>query len=316
VAAVSSRLWVRLAVAALALATTLAAQARLPRPAPAAESAPLVPTPDSARTASLGYEALVSDFYWLRAVQLVGNDGARSVAQAPLIGKLTAVVVGLDPWVDHPYRFAALWMSDNPESRAEADRLLERGIAYHPDEWRNRFYLSFNRFFYEGDAKAAARELEPAVQMPGAPIYLGRLLARLQAEGGDLDASEAFLHALLRHAPDEWHKAEYEKALDEIRTERGARFLEQARLVYRQRTGRDIDSVEELTEGRDAVLSELPPEPHGWEWVLDADTGEIESSYYGHRYRLNFQDGRTREAGRFREGTVRRAAAGKGGGRR
>jgi hypothetical protein len=312
VAAVSSRLGIRLGVAALALGATLAAQARLPQSAPGADGAPLVPSPGSARLASLGYDALVSDFYWLRAVQLVGDDGAFSVAQAPLIGRLTAVVVGLDPWVDHPYRFAALWMSDNPKSRAEADRLLERGIAYHPRDWRDRFYLSFNRLFYEGDADAAARELAPAVGLPGAPLYLGRLLARLRAQGGDLDAAESYLRALLLHAPDEWHKVEYEKALDEIQTERRARYLDQARAVYRERTGHDIQRIQDLAGGPDAVIAELPPEPHGWEWMLDPRTGDIESSYYRHRYRLQFQDGSAHTGGgHFRRGADQRVDAGK-----
>ncbi|MEN8185253.1 MAG: hypothetical protein ABFS46_22245 [Myxococcota bacterium] len=39
------------------------------------------------------------------------------------------------------------------------------------------------------------------------------------------------------------------------------------------------------------MLPALPPELHGWEWVLDPDSGRIVSSYYGKRYQLHFQGG-------------------------
>ncbi len=34
------------------------------------------------------------------------------------------------------------------------------------------------------------------------------------------------------------------------------------------------------------MLNRLPPEPHGWEWVLDEPSGRIISSYIGFRYEL------------------------------
>ena len=76
------------------------------------------------------------------------------------------------------------------------------------------------------------------------------------------------------------------KGLDEIETERRARRLDAARAEFQRRQGRDIEQVEDLVRVPPAVLRRLPPEPHGWEWVLDADSGQIVSSYVGHRYRL------------------------------
>jgi hypothetical protein len=310
VASVSSRLVVRFAVAALAFGVTLSAQARLPVPAPAQQSAPFVPEPGGARVAALGFDSLLSDFYWLRAVQLVGGERGSLRAAGPLIGRLVDVVVGLDPWVDHPYRFAAVWISEVPEALPTADRLLERGIAYHPLDWRNRFYLSFNLFYYQRDAAAAARELEPAVGMPGAPSYLGRLFARLRAQDGDLDVIVAYLQTLLRNAPDEWHRADYAKALDEVETERRARLLDQARELYRQRTGRDIERVADLASpARDAVMPELPTDLHGGEWVIDPE-GRIVSSYYGHRYEINDENRVARTSHGLHQGQKQAAAAG------
>lgn len=304
----------RLVVAAAALVATLSAHARIPPdPIVTASGAEILPKAETAHLASLGFDAVLADLYWLRAVQVVGREQGQLGSHATLLADLSELVVALDPWVDHPYRFAALWVSEFPETVAAANRILERGIAYHPLDWRNRFYLSFNHFFYRGDMRAAARELEPALGLAGAPRYLGRLLARLRSETDSLDAAADYLAQLVESAPDGYARAEYEKALDEIETERRARLLDAARELHRARHGRDIAAVEDLVSGPDPVLPALPPELHGWGWVLDAETGRIESAYYGHRYRLHLNRAQhdTLEQGGGRSwGDERRAVAG------
>lgn len=273
------------------LVATLAAQARLPDPdlAEGAGQAPL-PRREIARLAALGFESLLADYYWLQAVQLVGGEVANPARHAADVGRYTELVTALDPWVDHPYRFAALWMSDDREAVHAANRLLERGIAYHPEEWRNRFYLSFNHLYQLGDAQAAARELEGAVGLPGAPTYLGRLLARLRSAGGDLDAAEAYLETLLELDPTLWFQIAYEEALVEIETERRARVLDEARERFRAENGFDLLRVEELAWGPHAVLFTIPAEPSGAEWKIDEKTDQIVSTKYERRYHVYFHD--------------------------
>ncbi len=284
-------LGIRLLLLSIALCATWVAHAHIPAPA-AGASRPEATVSGQAPAWPLtfGFEALTADYRWLQAVQLVGHENADLVGAAPAIQQLVGSVVALDPFVGHPYRFASLWLVNDEEQVRAANRILERGIAYHPNDWRNRFYLSFNYFFYLGDTAAAARELEAAVGLEGAPRYLGRLLARLRSGTNGLEAAGAYLEELRKQTDDPWKIAEYEKALDEIETERRARYLDQARAVYRDRNGRDIAKVEDLTAGRDAVLSELPPELHGWGWVLDPADGQIVSSYYNRRYHLNMLD--------------------------
>ena len=280
----------RLLLMAAALGATLAAHARIPVPVAAALPAPEPQQPERTGFPTFGFDALVGDTRWLQAVQIVGNARVDLVGSAPVIQHLIEAVVAVDPFVDHPYRFASLWLVNDIEQVRAANRILERGVAYHPNEWRNRFYLSFNHFLYLGDVEAAARELEGAVDLPGAPRYLANLLARLRSEKDGLGAAAAYLSELMQQTDDPWKQAEFGKALDEIETERRARLLDQARAVYRKREGRDIEKVEDLATGDAAILSELPAELHGWGWVLDPESGRIQSPYYGRRYRLNMQE--------------------------
>jgi hypothetical protein len=277
--------WWGRAVAALAIVAAIGvSQERLPDAATEAAQEAFVPDPGLARLAAVGFEALLADYYWMRAVQIVGSQQG-PYGRSHQIGRLIDVVTTLDPWVDHPYRFAALWMTDDAAAVRKANVLLERGIEHHPDEWLNRFHLGFNHFFYFGENAEAAEVLAPAVGLKGAPRYLGRLVARLRSDagGGEIEAAAAFLRELMRQTDDPYKLAEYEKGLDEIEAERRARLLDQAREEFRRRHGRDIRVVEDLVRVPPPVLRALPPEPHGWEWKLDEE-GQIVSSYTGHRY--------------------------------
>lgn len=244
-----------------------------------------VPQPDFARAVSFGYYAVMSDYYWLQAVQVVG--GVRRPADyVEYIGGLLDVVTTVNPWVGHPYRFAAVWLTTNENVVRQANALLERGIAYHPDDWRMRFHLGFNYFYHLADDMTAAAILETVIPLKGRPDYLPRLVARLRAGNAGLDVSEEFLNELVRGTEDPFQRAQYERALDEIQTERIARTLDAAREEYKRRFGKDITKVEDLTAGPNPVLEKLPPAPLGADWVIYSRTGEIGSSFYKIRYKV------------------------------
>jgi hypothetical protein len=271
------------ALLAAAVALTAFVHGQMPTQARAAQGGLFVPRPEVARATAFGFEAAIADYYWLQAVQTVGSERVPE-RKGWLLAALIDVVTTLDPWVGHPYRFAAVWLTDSERSVRKANELLERGIAYHPEDWRNRFFLGFNHFFYLDEPAAAAEALEGAMDLPGTPRYVTRLVARLKSQEGGLDVAETFLHGLLLEAEDDSVRAQYEKALDEVATERVARTLDEARERYRERNGRDIESVEDLARGPSPVLAALPPEPHGGTWLLDRWTREIVSSVVGHRY--------------------------------
>jgi hypothetical protein len=267
-------------------ATTDRVHVHLHAPSEAELGESFVPVPGLVRSASFGFASLVADYYWLQAVQVVGAANFATSGSATHIGKLLDIVTELDPWVDHPYRFGAVWMNDSEKNVRHANDLLRRGISYHPGDWRDRFYLGFNQFYYLEDNEAAAETLEAAAKVTGAPPYLSALAVRLRAQGGGLDAAEIFLAELARREPEEYKRTEYEQALRAVETERRARFLDHARAEYQRRNGRDIAAVEDLLNGKSPVLREIPAEPNGEGWKL-SEAGEIVSTFYDDRYVLH-----------------------------
>lgn len=290
----------RWAAAVLLVAGVAAAHARLPTERSVDDGETWLPKPEVARIASLGFKELVADYYWLMALQVVGSSTTDPSVHGPLIGRMVDLVTSLDPWVDHPYRFAAIWMTDSEESVRKADALLDRAIEHHPTEWRNHFYQGFNRFFYLEENARAADAMEKAAALPGAPAYLSRLVTRLRADADGLETASSMLQELVQNAQDPYERAEYEKALDEIETERLARVLDGARDAFKERYGRDITRVGELVEGAEPMLKALPKELHDFEWTIDADSGRIVSSWYGHRYEPLINSGARQERERVK----------------
>jgi hypothetical protein len=286
------------------LAGTALAHQRIPPRLRSQEGEAFVPKPEFAKLMALGFDTLLADYYWVQAVLLVGGN-SNPAQHTPQLRRFIDVVTTLDPWVDHPYRFAAVWLIESEEDVRAANRLLRRSFDYHPDDWRNYFYLGFNLFYYLQENAEAADVMLTASRLPGAPLYLSRLVARLRSESADIEAAAMFLQELVRTAPDEAAAAEYQAALDEIEIEHKARVLDRARNAYRQLAGKDIERVEDLVRGSHPVLRRLPaPEPsslpaslrRGSTWQLD-DEGIIVSSYYGHRYQLHIDSyGRKKRA--------------------
>ena len=277
----------------MAIATTGFVHVRMDVSPEAGQEALHVPSPERTRIFALGFEPAIADYYWVQILHLVGGSTGDVSQYAEQIGDTIELVTELDPWVDHPYRFGAIWLTRDVEDVRRANRLLKQAISYHPTDWRNRFYLGYNLFYYLQDNAAAADVLEPAIKMEGAPTYLGPFVARLRADGGDLETSALFLQTLARETSDEFARAEYLKAYDEILTERRARALDEARVEFWRRHGRDIETASELWKGPARVVS-APPPPHphfpGFTWSLDAETNEITSTFYGTRYRLHIHD--------------------------
>ncbi len=155
--------------------------------------------------------------------------------------------------------------------------------------------------------------LEGAIGLEGAPNYLAPLVARLRSKRGGLQVAAAFLVQMVESTEDEYKRAEYLKALDEIQVEERARFLDEARAEYWRRNGRDIERVADLLAGPDPVLRQLPRaqlDLDGFEWILDPETGQIVSSYYGIRYQLH--EGESDRARRERWRELREGIEGEG----
>ncbi len=147
------------------------------------------------KRASLGFENVVADVYWIRAVVYYGSmrravEGRRDFA---LLDPLLTFVTTLDPKFRVAYRFGAIFLTeaypDGPGRPDLAIALLQRGIAANPTAWEYFHDIGFVYYWWLQDYQAAASWFANGAPLPDAPAGLQPLAATTLAQGGDRQSS-------------------------------------------------------------------------------------------------------------------------------
>jgi hypothetical protein len=101
------------------------------------------------------------------------------------------LVTRLSPHFTRPYLFGAFGLMD--AGRADVSyKILRRGFAANPDNWRFPSYLGFFAYAFASNKdkdRIAADWYSKAAAIPGSPAYLKRLAAVLLGKGGETEKS-------------------------------------------------------------------------------------------------------------------------------
>ncbi len=140
---------------------------------------------------SLGFNGLVADWYWMRSLQYVGRKIIDLPENVPLdnLGQLNLKLLAplldaattLDPEFMEPYEYAAVVLPD--VDIQEAIRITKKGIAANPTAWRLYQHLGYI-YWQQHDFKTASETYAQGATLPGAPVWLRAMTARMAAEGG------------------------------------------------------------------------------------------------------------------------------------
>ena len=194
--------WVGVAVAVGVAAVTLDARDRWYPRAPSEERLLYLTNGRVADRLSLSFDAVMADVYWIRTIQHYGRERktSRPGERFALLYTLIDLTTSLDPYFTVAFQFGALFLAEpQPNGPGRVDlaiALLEKGLRTEPTHWQYAQYLGFMHYWYTKDMPAAAREFTRASEMPGAPIWLKPLAARMMIEGGDREAARALLTEL------------------------------------------------------------------------------------------------------------------------
>lgn len=146
------------------------------------------------RALSLGFSNVLSDLYWLRAIQYYGRQ---KLAQAPTgyadLAPLLETAAELDPRFEIVYRYGAVFLSEQiPIGAGQPEKgvaFLKKGADRNPANWSLRQDQGLFTFVYLSDAVAASEVLRQASEIPGSALWLKPLAAKVLADGGNLEAS-------------------------------------------------------------------------------------------------------------------------------
>ncbi len=213
----------------IALATTIAinhdTSSSQRRTASAATTPSYHIPPQVRRHLTLGYNNALAVLYWFGVISDFGGKLADETNYDAMAERLDTITL-LDPYAEQAYYTAATVLTWQLHSTRLSGPLLDRGIKMMPQEWRWPYYRGFYSYFFDNDAKTAAKLMAIAVQHPDVPPILIRLATKMRAEQAGLDTALLFLQQLLKKKQDPAMTEKIKLQMDQIRTEKILRQLD------------------------------------------------------------------------------------------
>jgi tetratricopeptide (TPR) repeat protein len=227
-------------------------------------------SPKLVKRLSLGYDGLMADIYWTRAVQYFGARHAARASQYRQLAPLLTITTTLDPHLVVAYEFGANFLSPNPPGGAgvpeAAVRLVQFGIQNNPDNWRLYYDLGFIYYMDLKDYPRAADAFERGSQVPHAHPFLKILAAQMAQHAGDTQMARALWTTTYQTSQERQIRGNAVAHLRALQVADDVTALEEAVAHYRQNTGRLPASMSELVADR--LLRGIPLDPTGRPYKL------------------------------------------------
>lgn len=231
---------------------------------------------------AFGFRNFLADVAWLGAVQAAGPR-RMTRGEYDSLAVHIETVNNFDPKFLVPYLLGGLVLADSPAHVPAALRTLERGRESLPSEWRIPFYMGYLKYFLLGNPVDAGRDIETAGRIPGSPSYLPLLAARMLAEGRQPETALSLLEAMLRQETDPARVKTLQARIADVTVERDIQALERAVALYRQKSGRAPQSLDDIVSA--GILRKIPAEPSGGRYILSGD-GTVRSDRVTRRYKV------------------------------
>lgn len=256
---------------------------RLDRDATRIEELAQLPRGEYLKPMLLGYQHAGADLLWLQLLQVLGKKKT-SADEYEWIYHALDVITTLDPQYDYAYYVGGVVLTNLANRVDLSNQLLEKGFAANPTIWNLPFLLGYNYYFILSDAAKGAEYMAAAAKLPGGPSYLPGLASRMYAEASSPEVALQLLRTLWLQTQDQEMREVLENRAKEIIIERDIQVLESARDAYRDKHGRFPKALNDLVVSGE--VRQIPDEPFGGAYNLDARTGEVSSSTHPKRLKV------------------------------
>ena len=236
-----------------------------------------IPSPKAIKRLSLGYDGLLADIYWTRAVQYFGNKHNVGAENFNLLAPLLEITTALDPHLVVAYEYGSNFLAPQPPNGAgmpdRAIKLDEFGIRNNPDEWRLYYDLGFIYYTELHDYAHAADAFSRGSRVPHAHPFLKILAGQMAEHAGDLQTARAMWSLTYDTAQEKSIRANAAAHLRALQVDEDVSALEAVVARFRQKTGQFPAGFGEFA--RLGWVRGIPVDPLGHPYKLMPD-GRVE----------------------------------------
>jgi hypothetical protein len=237
-----------------------------------------VPSPKVLHRLSLGYDGLLADVYWTRAVQYFGIHHHSDAEHYALLAPLLEITTTLDPHLTVAYEFGANFLAPKPPNGAgmpdRAIQLVDYGIRNNPNEWQLYYELGFIYYVELKDYGKAADAFARGSRLPSTNPFLKVLAGQMAEHAGDTTTARMMWSTAYQSTHDSSIRANATAHLRALQVDEDVTALEKLTAFYRAKTGHFPASFSELKTA--GLLTGTPLDPLGLPYKLVAN-GRIEA---------------------------------------
>jgi hypothetical protein len=232
-----------------------------------------ISSPQALKKMSLGYDGLLADVYWTRAVQYFGSKHHDGAHNFKLLAPLLEITATLDPHLLTAYEYGANFLAPKPPNGGgmpeRAIELQEFGIRNNPNEWRLYYNEGFIRYMDLKDYAGAAEVFARGARVPNAHPFLAGLAGKMAEHAGDQQMARMMWSTTYQTTKDNNVRANAAAHLRALQVDEDITNLEVLTGRYRQQTGHFPASFSELQAA--GLLRGTPVDPLGHTYKLMPD---------------------------------------------
>ncbi len=233
----------------------------------------LLQSPDAIKKLSFGYDGLLGDIYWTRAVQYYGSHAGKPNPDFHLLWPLLNIATTLDPKLEVAYHFGAIFLSETGEIGAGrtdlAIKLVQKGIAANPQMWQLGTDLGFLYYWRLKDYPDAASTYLETSKIPNSPPWIKMMAARVAETGGSLETSYMIWQQVAETTYDPSVKQRASDELRGLRAQMDMQHLDELSETYQKRFGHYATSEQDLRSA--GFLTGIPVDPDGFAYEIDSN---------------------------------------------
>jgi hypothetical protein len=227
----------------------------------------------AAQRMSLGYDSLVADVYWTRAVQYYGARAGVPGSHFQLLSPLLDIATDLDPKLIVGYRFGAVFLAEpSPTGAGRPDlaiQLVKKGMAANPDNWYLVGDLAFLYYWYMNDYTDAAKTYMDGSKIPGAPSWMNIMAALVAQRGGSVETARMLWTEVYNSTQDKSVRTRAMETLRGLRALEDEQELDRLAQQYKDRFGHFPSTTDQLRES--GLIRGNPVDPAGFPYLFGSE---------------------------------------------
>ncbi len=236
-----------------------------------------ISSPALLKRMSLGYDGLLADVYWTRAVQYFGDKLTRGSEHFDLLAPLLEITTTLDPQLMVAYEYGSNFLAPKIPGGAgqpqRAIKLVEFGIRHNPDQWRLYYDLGFIYYMELEDYDKAAKAFAEGAKLPKTHQVMPIMAAKMAEHAGNIQTARLMWGTTLQTTLDPKVKSNAVAHLNALQVDEDVTTLEKLVSLYREKSGHLPQSFSDLETAN--LLRGVPTDPLGHTYKLMPD-GHVE----------------------------------------